>query len=446
MNIKNDQYDRPDPGSILDQGTNYFVRSSVLGGQIITEAEKTGRKAQTYVIAAGTVLARQLVNTPDTSPTQQVAWEHRDSGDTEVKFTDSSGYESSNFTSSRYDPLGRMVGFPEFEVPILPPHRLPSPYNEVPEDMGGGDCQIMVDGLMELCSSVTRDNVQLQVRNGDKVTNFDPNRELPGTTLHFTVTWEETRTNSGWTTEEDENGYEVPVWSDYIGSSTAVHFSNISISSWNLSRSSGRPQSRGTRLSRNQVKKIADDIQEILDANPDCLSFIRGILSNAATPGNPVVSENPIDVIWAIYMQNGFWDVPNLDAGGYAKGAIFRIRTGNVSQNASVELMGRNFNYQPTPDIRISQLSIKEMNRTQELLRALDALNEGIHLSGARGYDDRDMSLATASYLGIDPPDYGFSSNEDVRSWSNWWHPKVGQFCNVTRTLAAERTSRRRAK
>jgi len=53
-----------------------------------------------------------------------------------------------------------MVGFPTFELPTLPPHRVLSPFNEVPEDMGGSDCQIMVDGLMQNCSLATANNTR----------------------------------------------------------------------------------------------------------------------------------------------------------------------------------------------------------------------------------------------------------------------------------------------
>ncbi len=45
-------------------GVKYYIRSSVLNGEIISEADPTGKKTKTVVHAAGAVLARQT-STPE---------------------------------------------------------------------------------------------------------------------------------------------------------------------------------------------------------------------------------------------------------------------------------------------------------------------------------------------------------------------------------------------
>jgi hypothetical protein len=165
----------------------------------------------------------------------------------------------------------------------------------VPEELGGnGGCQIEVDGILQNCSLVTRDNVQMQVRNGDKVTNFDPNRELPGTMLHFTVTWEETRTNSGWTTQEDENGNQTTVWSDYIGASTTVHFSNISISSWDFAHSTGRmagPDKGGSNPCEQTIASTIGDNGAVFEDVTDGDGF-DSVLGYDRTPADASADEH----------------------------------------------------------------------------------------------------------------------------------------------------------
>ena len=151
---------------------------------------------------------------------------------------------------------------------------------------------------------------------------------------------------------------------------------------------------RGTKLGDRELKKIADDIQLILDANPGCLPYINGILGKAASPANPVVSKNPLDIFWATRNQVGFYSVANLGAGGYTWGSIGK-------GNAKIELLAR------SSSIGGSRQSQMAYARTQELETAETALNEGIHASGAFTYDDIEMSIASSEYANIPLPDYG---------------------------------------
>ena len=177
-------------------------------------------------------------------------------------------------------------------------------------------------------------------------------------------------------------------------------------------RQSGNNDSE-RRLTKREVYKIAKDIQAIFDANPDCLPFIAGILEKAQSDGKPLVSTNPLDALWATYRQDGI-HVRNL--GNRAWGAV-------AKGTSEIYLVSRPFSFVPAPDVRISKTSIQNMTRTQELLRAQDALAEAIHNSGAFSYNDRDMSIALAKHTGQEVPKFPFKLAGDEWAWSGWWHP-----------------------
>jgi hypothetical protein len=187
---------------------------------------------------------------------------------------------------------------------------------------------------------------------------------------------------------------------------------------------------RGTKLNLSEVKKLADDIQLIIDSNPggngrhSCRDFLNGILQNAQSPANPLVSTDPVTVLWAIFQQRGIYNVPNLGAGGYAWGKIGR-GTAYIELNTIP-------NPPPARDLHLTRAQSNTITRSRELTYAGNALGEVIHNSGAFGYFDFDMGLATADYLGKPQPNY---APTDYWNWSNFWHPKVNTYCSTQRAL-----------
>jgi hypothetical protein len=229
----------------------YLINSTMLGGELVTEVNNTGRKLQTYVIAAGAVIARQKVNTPDTSPTESVSWEHRDPGDTQVKYTNSSGSTSTDFISDHYDTIGRMVGHPSFTAPSYPPHRIPSPFEEIPDELGGGGgCQVEVDGMSQDCDTVSADNTHAEFRHGNKVYSAPLQEILPGSGV-FTVNMTFSEAGySGTDVFEKSEGEPVESASDErFERSVSVSFTL----SWNFA------QSRDPFKKFRSDKKLSDD-------------------------------------------------------------------------------------------------------------------------------------------------------------------------------------------
>lgn len=65
----------------------YYVRSTVLSGQVVTELNATGGKQRTFVYAGGQVLAWQRIF----SGVERVTWEHRDPGNASFRTTNEDG-------------------------------------------------------------------------------------------------------------------------------------------------------------------------------------------------------------------------------------------------------------------------------------------------------------------------------------------------------------------
>ncbi|MEO6394234.1 MAG: RHS repeat domain-containing protein, partial [Pyrinomonadaceae bacterium] len=111
-----------------------FIRSSVLGGQTVTEAwgsdfgadVDAGEKCRTFVRAGGTDLAIQYEG-QGTAP-DQVLWDHRDPSNSTMRMTDSTGAIPGGIggpNSMEMDPMGASV---QFEDPyVLPDPAQPNP-------------------------------------------------------------------------------------------------------------------------------------------------------------------------------------------------------------------------------------------------------------------------------------------------------------------------------
>jgi YD repeat-containing protein len=93
------------------QEKSFYIRSSVLGGEIISEAGTTGRKLKTYVKANGTTLATQNVFA---NAAQALTFEHTDAAGMSYRSTAANGevneYEGTEMSPVELDPKGANVG------------------------------------------------------------------------------------------------------------------------------------------------------------------------------------------------------------------------------------------------------------------------------------------------------------------------------------------------
>jgi hypothetical protein len=170
--------------------SRYFIYSSVLG-QNLTEADTTGKKRRTYVIAGGATIARQGIDEGTT--TEHVGWEHSDASglSTRTTYANTSGGWEAN-TSAERDALGNDVGTFNLGGSYSQPRnnlsgRTPIPFNTIGEE------EVEFDGMLmpaSMAQSLQQNAYQLVVRyNGLEVPinqrnlpdgAYDPLRTLPG--------------------------------------------------------------------------------------------------------------------------------------------------------------------------------------------------------------------------------------------------------------------------
>jgi hypothetical protein len=129
--------------------TYYFVYSTPLG-QIITETTDTGKKKATYVVGAGTLIAKQGIDDEDE---EHVAWRHRDASGLSAW---SSGFGPGAGTMPReeLDGMGNNVGH---IGAFIPPERgatTASPFDSINFGEVLGDCEL--DGILVPCSMAFR--------------------------------------------------------------------------------------------------------------------------------------------------------------------------------------------------------------------------------------------------------------------------------------------------
>jgi hypothetical protein len=106
--------------------TKYYLHSSVLGGQVLTEIDADGAKLRTFVYAGGSVLAWQVQQ----GTVQRVVWEHRDPSDASFRTTDPSGYpwgHADEEEAAELDPTGGNAGL---IAPIVEPGPPPDEVND----------------------------------------------------------------------------------------------------------------------------------------------------------------------------------------------------------------------------------------------------------------------------------------------------------------------------
>jgi hypothetical protein len=156
-----------------------------------------------------------------------------------------------------------MVGFPTFELPNLPPHRVLSPFNEVPEELGGTGCQVPVDGIMEQCSFVTANNTEIVIKHGNKTDRLKSREILPGV-ISYSLSYY---------VQSGDSVVEVPDGREDEPMSVDTRMVTVSFTvSWDFAnlntRSSGSPSSQ---VSSKFPKDLRD---RLVDRQRNCSEFL----------------------------------------------------------------------------------------------------------------------------------------------------------------------------
>lgn len=144
----------PPYGTWIDQGNEYYIRSTVLGGQIVSEAGATGKKTKTNVFAAGAKIAVQSEYTYQSTTTESVNFEHMDASGMSQRSSLSNGTPlvgagSYDGAPAETDPMGGNMGMetPYIEEPPPPPDPTPDfPFLQI-----FGDSPMYVNGQQVTC-------------------------------------------------------------------------------------------------------------------------------------------------------------------------------------------------------------------------------------------------------------------------------------------------------
>ena len=297
--------------------TTYYVRSSVLGGQVLTELSSNGAKQRTFVYSGNQVLAWQ--ESPFGSP--RVMWEHRDPSNASFRMSDinaslSTGTDQEQ--AAELDPLGADSGTSNnYLIDPNPPDETTSllPYPSFSDPRHPGTTYA-VDGV--------RVPVDFFSQRVDSV--------FPGSSGLIEAFARESKNDDNYMKRRKGSGF------DYKDEVT-----NIPIGpsiSW-LIGWQPLPQDP-ERLTPEQVDKLGSNLQKFLD-DPECGKFIKALLTSL--PDNAWIttksSGSLMDVFNGIKNGGGFWSG---DTGGNkAKTDPMTMTTRFDSQRSTPYITGRSW-------------------------------------------------------------------------------------------------------
>ena len=160
----------------------YYVRSSVLGGAIVSEVTATGNKERTFVYGGDSVLA--LHSYLDSIP--RVDWRHVDPGNISSRSTDAAG-QWSGLNTAEMDPLETNAGLAKpFTWPPPTSTGKVVPFGTIPELLSpSGGC--VLDGVPTPCEMATVEN-SVQCTENDCSPRAFRVRTDEGETVSFLLT------------------------------------------------------------------------------------------------------------------------------------------------------------------------------------------------------------------------------------------------------------------
>ncbi len=183
------------------QPTKYYIRSSVLGNEVVSEVRANGRKGKTFVRAAGAQLAVQSAYASDAASLQEaVFFEYTDASGMSQRTTDKLGAATASGDGGESspvetDPLGGNVGTYTPYVELLPPfdplpeYPMLQPYLEdAPHYIDGQRVSCTLDGMAIRCSQAFRmmaNGSAAQCPNNDCGPRTGTYRDIYGKDHHF---------------------------------------------------------------------------------------------------------------------------------------------------------------------------------------------------------------------------------------------------------------------
>ncbi|MGH8553036.1 MAG: hypothetical protein ACRERS_07055, partial [Methylococcales bacterium] len=141
-------------GTWQNEDPIYYIRSSVLGGEVISETWPAGKKKKTFVLAAGAKIATQSEYPWGGAGNESVSFEHFDASGLSYRSTAVNGdaiFGDGQFDGApaELDPLGGNTGL---STPYIEPLQPPPPDQNFPYFPIDTDSPIYVNGQRVSCS------------------------------------------------------------------------------------------------------------------------------------------------------------------------------------------------------------------------------------------------------------------------------------------------------
>ncbi len=272
----------------------YYVRSSVLGNEVVSEVFANGKKCKTFVRAAGAQIAYQSAHYSDTSPLHEaVFFEYMDASGMSHRTTDKNGVamtvEGGDGAPAELDPFSSNVGLstPYFE--ILPPFE-PQPeypmllpyYDDAPMWVNGQRLTCTLDGMAIGCSqafSMLGHSADIDYRHTDPMVLSQLG--IFRSPIYGSRDFDDPTVGGGSGSDDD------PI---RIGVGTETYFIG-----WEYHISWNPAQQRQERpLTQPEVTAVKENVKKNLSQK--CKDFIRDLIerSNQLTGGNAVSDVNKI--------------------------------------------------------------------------------------------------------------------------------------------------------
>lgn len=262
----------------------YYIRSSVLGNEVVSEAWANGRKNKTFVRAAGAQIAYQTAYSSETASLQEaVIFEYSDASGMTQRSTDRNGFsvasgDGGEGSPVETDPLGGNVGTSTPYIEIIQPYE-PSPeypmlqmyLDDAPMYVNGQRVSATLDGM-----PIGIGRAMSMLENGSAIpAALAMWQGVPGFSFQshgmgmFTVS--DVFTNNSGRFWAQPHGTLAEGWRIFEGGSSIYSLS------WNIQKQTndGYLTFKGEFL-QGIIKTFA---VQYLDKNPNCENFIDTLLN-----------------------------------------------------------------------------------------------------------------------------------------------------------------------
>ncbi len=428
--------------------TKYFIRSSVLGGEVVSEVDATGRKRKTFVRGAGVVLAWQTVSYYNNTTTEYVNFEHRDASGMSYRSTQSNGIdiysEGAEGSPAELDPLGGNVGLstPYIEITVPPEPGYPTfellGY-ESPMYVNGQRVSATLDGIevpLSLVQSAVQSGSAAQCPNnncGPRVYQFNGQNVLSSPFMAYA-----NGTSGFWIDANDPNS-PAPPPGVIDGGGVITRFVQVS-TYFNVSW-----DTRWTprRISDNEAKVLKDTVKATLDRTEECRKYIVDLINQVAKNHSAEVVSTDIEKLFDIVLNSRGPGATTNTSGGI-------WLTGNDRSGASVAI--NHWKYIGGPkhatlllNFALLRSDFPNNNREQNILwfstsqvnGGIITIHELMHVAVKGAGNDFHFATAAAQLAGDDPPVFEptIGANGNILVGTNskasaYWQSRLSVACD----------------